>query len=174
MKIVNLIGGALSTLSIISMAYVAHAEIRHQLDAQLAEEFQEQQECLALNIYHEARGDSTLGQRAVAHVTMNRVMHHRYPETVCDVIFQARLNSDGNPIRNQCQFSWYCDGRSDEPANIPVWNEIHELAGDFLREHVEIEDVTDGAIMYHAHYVNPYWADDYDRTVRIDTHIFYK
>ncbi len=35
-------------------------------------------------------------------------------------------------------------------------------------------DITDGAIMYHAYYSNPYWSLHYTRTSRIESHIFYK
>ena len=62
--------------------------------------------CLALNIYHEARGEGMMGKYAVAHVVMNRVEHERFPDTVCDVITQRRNNR-----LHQCQLSWYCDGR---------------------------------------------------------------
>ena len=61
--------------------------------------------CLALNVYHEAKNQSTIGQIAVAQVTMNRVYDERYPNNVCDVVKQGltyKWSSD-MPIRNQCQ-----------------------------------------------------------------------
>ena len=54
----------------------------------------QQHECLAMNIYHEARGERWEGQIAVAHVTMNRVAHDEWPNNVCDVVYQKK------------QFSW--------------------------------------------------------------------
>ena len=46
-------------------------------------------ECLALNIYHEARSERTAGMWAVADVTINRVKSISYPNTVCEVVYQG-------------------------------------------------------------------------------------
>ena len=46
-------------------------------------------DCLAQNIYFEARSESQAGMIAVAQVTMNRVKHPRYPNTVCEVVKQG-------------------------------------------------------------------------------------
>ena len=43
-------------------------------------------QCLAENVYHEARGESIAGMLAVALVVKNRVENVRYPNTYCDVI----------------------------------------------------------------------------------------
>jgi N-acetylmuramoyl-L-alanine amidase len=137
-------------------------------------EYKTQHRCLALNIYHEARSDGDLGQQAVGFVTMNRVEHSSYPETICDVVYQSHLNSLGNPIINQCQFSWYCDGKSDVPKDEARMHTAELVAEHVMSLYKKIPDVTGGAIMYHAHYSNPYWAKAYERTVRIDSHIFYK
>ena len=48
-------------------------------------------ECLAKNIYFESRNQSHLGQMAVAHVTINRVLDKRYPDTVCKVVHQGLI-----------------------------------------------------------------------------------
>ena len=42
----------------------------------------------ALMIYHEARGDSEEGQRAVAEVLCNRILSELYPDTAKEVIYQ--------------------------------------------------------------------------------------
>ena len=74
--------------------------------------------CLATNIYHEARGESNEGKFAVGNVTMNRVDSNRFPDSICEVVYQAeyRVNWKGDqvPRRHRCQFSWYCDGKSDD------------------------------------------------------------
>ena len=69
--------------------------------------------CLALNVYHEAKNQPFIGQVAVAQVVMNRVYDERYPDTICEVVEQGPTYSwkPDFPIRNRCQFSWYCDGR---------------------------------------------------------------
>ena len=71
-------------------------------------------ECLALNIYHEARNQPTAGKLAVAQVTLNRVKHDRFPNTICGVVYQGYYLNN-NPIKHKCQFSWWCDGKSDKP-----------------------------------------------------------
>ena len=45
--------------------------------------------CLSLIIYHEAKNQSVVGQAAVAEVVMNRVADTRYPNTVCEVVYQG-------------------------------------------------------------------------------------
>lgn len=137
-------------------------------------EYQQQLSCLSLNIYHEARSESKLGQEAVGLVTMNRVYDGRYPDTVCDVVYQSHVDSKGRPKRNRCQFSWYCDGKSDKIHDIVAYNEIEELSASILESYGIERDITDGAVMYHASYVKPYWAKSYERTSRVDSHIFYK
>lgn len=132
-----------------------------------------QLQCLAMNIYHEARSEGIQGQRAVAWATLNRVAHNDYPNTVCDVVYQAETDENGNPIRNRCQFSWFCDGRSDEIRNQAAWNIANQVAEDVMGKYGEETDPTGGAIMYHADYVNPYWSSSYRREVRIDSHVFY-
>ena len=73
--------------------------------------------CLATNIYFEARNEPFAGQFAVALVTLNRVNDTAFPNTICDVVYQGIHTSDGFPKRDRCQFSWYCDGASDEVRN---------------------------------------------------------
>ena len=55
-----------------------------------------------------------------------------------------------------------------------MWQKVSVIAHNVIADYGIVEDFTEGAIMYHASYVNPYWSDSYERTVRIDTHIFYK
>lgn len=174
MKLSNIVSGVLTGALALSICAIAYAEVQNQKELNLSLEYQEQHQCLAMNIYHEARGDSALGQKAVGFVTMNRVYDPRYPNTVCDVVYDAHVDSRGNPLRNKCQFSWYCDGKSDTPRSKEAWQEAERLAGWIMRNYGIVDDYTDGAVMYHASYVNPYWAPSYQRTVRIDTHIFYK
>ena len=77
----------------------------------------ESQMCLAKNIYFEARDQSLAAKMAVSFVVLNRIKHKQYPSTVCEVIHQGPTYSwkPEFPVRNKCQFSWYCDGKSDKP-----------------------------------------------------------
>ena len=127
--------------------------------------------CLALNIYHEARGESIAGQIAVAQVTMHRKESTQYPDTVCGVVKQGKYKN-GIPVLYKCQFSWWCDGKSDEAKNEEQWEQSKELAEKVYFGY--IPDIVEGALHYHATSVNPYWASSYSKVVQIDNHIFYK
>ena len=135
--------------------------------------------CLALNTYHEAKNQSTIGQIATAQVVMNRVEDSRFPNTVCEVVKQGPTRPSWEdpekeyPIKHRCQFSWYCDGKSDVPKNEKAWRKAQDVA--FLVYYNKIQlDVTEGATHYHATYVKPAWAKTKKRTTRIEKHIFYR
>ena len=137
--------------------------------------------CLVYNIYHEARNQSIAGQIAVALVTLNRVNDKRFPDTICGVVLQGPVRpswkNDGTyyPIKNRCQFSWWCDGKSDKISQPEVYNDIAALVDlIFHRGKVTILDITEGATFYHATYVTPSWASVKERTTQIEDHIFYK
>ena len=122
--------------------------------------------CLALNIYFEARSEPEMGQRAVGHVVMNRVAHPSYPSSVCDVVHQG-----GEQQLHRCQFSWWCDGQSDEPINRKAWAKALELAQQIYSG--VLKDTTDGALWYHATYATPYWSKILRQGDKIGQHIFY-
>jgi N-acetylmuramoyl-L-alanine amidase len=139
--------------------------------AQMVEETE--LECLSLNIYHEARNESTAGQVAVGQVTLNRVESSRFPDSVCGVVQQG-IYRGGYPVRDRCQFSWFCDGLSDNPYDIPAYNRSVEIAQWLLFTNPWLPDFTDGSLFYHAEYVLPKWSRVKKKTMRIDTHIFYR
>lgn len=124
--------------------------------------------CLAIGIYHEARGEPKVGQVAVGQVIMNRVRSNYYPDTPCGVVFQ---NADK---KHRCQFSFACDGRSDEPQDFKAWARAVEIA-DMLVQGDESSLDEDLAISthYHATSVRPNWAAKLRRTGQIGKHIFY-
>jgi len=130
--------------------------------------------CLAQNIYHEARGDSLAGRYAVADVVLNRVKDRRYPGTICEVVYQGKQDSNGRMILNRCQFSWYCDGKSDEVTDQAAYDAIRYMVSEVLMGSVKIFDITEGATHYHADYVSPSWANTKTKTVEIEDHIFYR
>lgn len=127
--------------------------------------------CLALNIYHEARGEPLVGQIAVAQVVLNRVESPQFPNTICDVVKDGHYN-ENVPVINKCQFSWWCDGKSDTPQDTVRWENSLHLAATLAEK--PYLDVTEGALYYHATYVKPYWADHFKETVTINNHIFYR
>ena len=124
-------------------------------------------ECLALNIYFEARSEPDAGRLAVGHVVMNRVSDDRYPGNVCAVVRQG-----GEKVRNRCQFSWWCDGRSDRPRDRLAWQQSKAIA---TRVYWGLsEDITEGALWYHAVYVRPAWRKVLVPARTIGRHIFYR
>ena len=146
-------------------------------------------DCLTKNIYFEAKNQSTAGQLAVALVVMNRVKDKRFPDTVCDVIYEGPTYESWKtrqfpdlpkekrkyyPRKNICQFSWYCDGKSDDPKEFSAINNAQWIA--WLVLEGRIFDFTRGATHYHADYVDPKWNKykQVDRIMQIDDHIFYR
>ena len=127
--------------------------------------------CMALNIYHEARSESLAGQFAVADVVLNRMKSKDYPDTVCGVVKEARL-WDGYPVRNKCQFSWYCDGKPDTPTENDAWYRSLDVAQDIMYDN-RFRGITEGATHYHTHYVNPRWNRNMKLIGTIGDHIFY-
>ena len=95
--------------------------------------------CLARNIYHEARGESDRGQAAVAAVTMNRVEDLRWPDEICDVVYQER------------QFSWTNRDTGALPRDWSAYEKamliaIATISGD-------TPDPTKGAQYFHGTYI---------------------
>jgi spore germination cell wall hydrolase CwlJ-like protein len=107
---------------------------------------------------------------AISQVVLNRVNSRKYPNTVCKVVYQA-IRRDLLVVRDLCQFSWYCDGRSDHPSDFDSWIESVRVAALTMALKV---DFTEGALNYHAVYVKPSWAAKMRLTIRIGSHRFYK
>jgi spore germination cell wall hydrolase CwlJ-like protein len=136
--------------------------------------------CMAKNIFYEAAIESTAGKLAVAHVTLNRVDSKWFPNSVCEVVYDGPHYTGSNgkqfPVRDRCQFSWYCDGKGDDPREgSRLWEDSQELAKYVLLRQEELPDITDGALHYHASYIAaPRWTARKKITTKIDTHIFYR
>lgn len=116
--------------------------------------------CLAMNIYHEARGETEKGKLAVAAVTINRVENKHYPDNVCDVVWQRK------------QFSW-TDLKpkyhiiKDEQA----WVNAIQIAQLFL-DGGDWSGVGQ-ATHYHTLEVSPNWKDNDNLIAQVGNHLFY-
>lgn len=150
--------GFLVAVATILLALVFPGEGRAGTDEDL--------DCLALNIYFEARSEPLPGKFAVGHVVLNRVADRRFPDEICEVIKQG-----GEGRRYKCQFSWWCDGRSDRPRNPRAWEESQVIAR--LVYWGYSADPTGGALWYHADYVQPWWRKKLTRGPTIGRHQFY-
>ena len=123
--------------------------------------------CLATAIYFEARGESYRGQVAVAQVVLNRVKDHRYPDTICSVVFQNQSR------RNSCQFSFACDGIPETINDSKSWAQAQDIANRFTAGELYLTEVGDST-HYHATYVRPAWAPRMTKVTQIGLHVFYK
>ena len=142
---------------------VSSFEIRH-IDG--AAKMMAEQKCLAEAVYYESRSEDAWGQLAVAEVVMNRVADHRYPDTVCGVVYQGSERTTG------CQFSFTCDGSMDEAPRGESWRKSQIVATNVL---LGFNDpITGNATHYHADYVDPVWNSSLIQTTQFGTHIFYR
>lgn len=148
-------------------------------------------ECLAKNIYFESNNQSKVGMIAVARVVMNRVLDTRFPNNVCDVIYEGPVKESWKtkqdpslpeedrtyfPRKHKCQFSWYCDGKPDDiPSreNNIAWRTAEDIAYQILVNDM-YKGIVEGATHYHADYVNPAWNQTITLITHIDDHIFYR
>ncbi len=125
-----------------------------------------EQDCLARAVYFEARSEPEMGQLAVAKVVLNRLKDPNYPKTICGVVYQGAARS------NSCQFSFACDGLSDQPTVRSSWKQAKRVAAKAMAGDQSIKIMT-SATHYHADYVTPKWAASLKRVIKIGRHIFY-
>lgn len=125
-----------------------------------------QSECLTEALYFEARGESLLGQFAVAEVILNRVDSRRYPNSICGVVRQ------GGGQLNRCQFSFYCDGLDEDVLEPIAFARAGQISAMMLQGRPR--NLTDGATHYHTNVVEPRWARRLERTAQIGAHVFYR
>lgn len=131
-----------------------------------ADEMIAESKCLAEAIYYEARSEQTSGQLAVAEVIANRVEDHRYPNSICEVVYQGATRTTG------CQFTFTCDGATDRKPTGWRWEKAETIATHVIMGLNETK--TSGATHYHATYVDPVWNSGLIKTRQIGTHIFYR
>ena len=123
----------------------------------------EQAHCIAVAVYHEARGESLEGQLAVARVIMNRAASGKYPSSWCGTVKQPWQFSFVNPRTgvypavNEASASW---GKALGITRLAIANAVPTLSNDVL--------------WYHADYVAPSWGRRLARAQKIGTHIFYR
>ncbi|MFN3614832.1 MAG: cell wall hydrolase [Rubrimonas sp.] len=145
-------------LMLAAAALLADARLDRDFDAQALT-------CLALNVYHEARGESREGQLAVAHVTLNRAEAQGHPDDICSVVTETRGAS--------CQFGWWCDGRSVTPRNEAAYDRALRVSLDALRG--ESADPTDGATFFvSSRLARPGWTRRLTQTASIEGHVFFR
>lgn len=140
--------------------------------------------CLAINIWHEARSEDIEGQFAVAHATLARVRDKRYPNTICEVVYDSVPDpvTPWLPKKHACAFSWHCDGKSDKivlhyrsgKVNIRAVKTFTATAVVALMAMTdEIDDFCEQAnFYYNPELANPNWGEIYTETCVIGKHRF--
>lgn len=131
-----------------------------------AEQVAAEHRCLSEAVYYEARSESTSGQLAVAEVVANRVTDHRYPNSICEVVYQGATRTTG------CQFTFTCDGAMALRPRGARWEKAKAVAAQVMMDIHEPR--TAEATHYHATYVDPIWNSGLVRTQKIGAHIFYR
>ena len=121
--------------------------------------------CLSRTIYWETKGEGAAGMEAIANVVMNRLGHEGFPETICKIVMQGRE-------QGACQFSWWCDGRSDDAEEDKLYAIAKEIARKALNR--QLTDRTGGALYFHQRKANPSWSNEYIKTVEVGEVVFYK
>jgi len=127
-------------------------------------------DCMACNIYHEARSEAIAGQLAVALVTLNRMNSKLYPNKVCRVVYELRRSAKTK--RLVPMFSWTKDGKHDKVYNKRKWKLAIALSKKVLGPD-KVYDFTFGSLWYHRIDITPFWMAHYHPTVRIGLHQFY-
>ena len=124
--------------------------------------------CLAQAVYFEARSQPLIEQVAVAQVVLNRVYSERYPNTVCDVVYENHFPKQ----LYKCQFSFMCDGLKETITDADAWLESNQVASLVLQP--SFPDLVDGSVNYHADYVRPDWSSKLNKVAQIGRHVFYR
>ena len=136
-------------------------------------------DCLAKNIYYEAKGEKFEGKLAVAQVTLNRTKSNDYPSSICDVVYQKELKKG----KWECQFSWVCNNVK-HPSEKYVWEESLYIARKALTMDFDDDSIHDklaetNATFFHSNKINPKKKSKYnvwnkvERVAVIGKHIFY-
>ena len=115
-------------------------------------------ECMAKNIYFEARGESERGQIMIAEVTLNRMNNGKFPDTVCGVVYQPS------------QFNW-TDG-SQVISEKALYNKVKNVAKAVLEGDVKLSKT--GALYFKRTGSRSSFHDSRPHVVRVGNHDFYR
>ena len=110
--------------------------------------------CLAEAVWQESRGEPVAGQLAVAKVVVNRVRDHRWPTTICRVVFQPHQFT-----WTAWSMGWRADRTSWKIAELVLYQP--GVLTHFRATH------------FHANHVRPVWATKLKKIKKIGNHIFY-
>lgn len=148
---------------IVGVVFACIGVCTHQIT--YSENLEKEQMCMARNMYFESRGETDSGNLAVAQVTLNRVKHPNYPNSVCGVVYQRN--------RRGCQFSWTC-AKNMIIKDKRLWERSKRLAKVALTNGVAHPKLKkSNALYYHHKAINPRWNRRHI-VHREGVHIFYR
>lgn len=169
------------SITSIANLLASNAETALALPKQMAERTDQGIEtiCMANALYHEARGEKTDGQKAVAQVILNRVKSDAYPGTICGVVYENALK------KNRCQFSFACDGIDDTPKEKDAYDAALKMAEGAVKYGVFADGLAPNfrdkaqtqksqITHYHTTAVSPSWGKKLRPIKTIGRHIFYR
>lgn len=123
--------------------------------------------CIAVAAYWEAFAEGPDGMTAVAMVVLNRMRDSRFPATACEVVREGGEQPG-------CQFSFWCDGRSDVPDDPERWLDARRATDVAFGHALRGEDPTGGALYFHSTDIDVPWKVPREETARIGKHVFYR
>jgi spore germination cell wall hydrolase CwlJ-like protein len=122
--------------------------------------------CIALATFGEARGESALGQAAVATTIINRSGDPRYPGDPCKIIFQ--------PNQYQGAEKWrYKQPWRSEPA---AWGATLQIVNATINNQyvIQLGACATATNFYNPKKAHPMWAHHESLLCTIDNHRFYR
>ena len=153
-------------------AFVPHHKIKIEKTIHKINE----ERCMSLGLYHEARGEPVIGQYAVGATILNRVRSSAYPNTVCGVVYQNAHQ------KYRCQFSFACDDISDEPRNVKSFLKMQRLAKIMITKGLAREAkflghsfqyAVGNMTHYHRQDVSPVWSKELKQVSALGAHVFF-
>lgn len=152
MKTLKIAAIVLTTVTAINLGVATHKHVAQ------TKATQQDVDCLAKNIYMEARGEPLEGQIAVAQVTLNRVRSKQFQNTVCGVVYANK------------QFSW-TNNKHKKVRDQKAYDTAVTLARAVLTKSIPLPDFK--ALYFHTRQVKPYWNRKKQVVAVIGNHIFY-
>lgn len=144
---------------------VLHVDPERQMQnavAALSDEDWRQIDCLARNMYFEARDQGRTGMKMVTDVVFNRMESGLFPDQACQVITQSK------------QFSWVEDGRRHVITDNDAWQDANEIALNEWLYHEKMPDATGGALRYMNKDLTRVRWKNWFETIKVGAHTFYR
>ena len=129
--------------------------------------------CMADNMYQEARGERTAGLVAVGQVVLNRVKSKKFPDTVCEVVYQNKVNIYGLTVY---QFSWLGKEDTSILRELDRYRFMLDISEGMLNGWYS--SIYEGIYFYYAcdgdYKIDPpFWAEAYKLIAKEGNHCFY-